>query len=246
MTTEITKPTKKLTAKQVVAQNLEALRGLNAAGLFQFSRENGFDSRAGFPAFKRALLEQGIDYTALRDGARAEKAEALNSACAFEVTLYSDAKARCDRFAICDRDGDVVWFGRFFDDDADYNGEQSTGELSAAKKAIWLTSKVKEAMNQPAIRLSLIVDANWLCTLSGKAEALAILARKFGIDLNMQWIPGTENPADKFTTASGYLSWKDCALENLARTYSAAAEKAANEKAAAYQQNFKNELTEAK
>lgn len=120
-TTTATKPAKKKTARQVVTQNLEALRGLNAAGLFQFSRENGFDSRAGFPAFKRALLEQGIDYAAIRDGARA-----------------------------------------------------------------------------------------------AKAEALAIAARRHNIELCMEWIPGTENPADKFTTASGYKSWKDCDLAALA------------------------------
>lgn len=215
-TTTATKPAKKKTARQVVTQNLEALRGLNAAGLFQFSRENGFDSRAGFPAFKRALLEQGIDYAAIRDGARAAKAEALADACAYELTLHTDAKASHNRFAVCDRDGAVVWYGRFFEDDTDYNGELSTGELSAAKKAIWLASKIKEALSQNAIRLTLRVDANWLCTLSGKAEALAIAARRHNIELCMEWIPGTENPADKFTTASGYKSWKDCDLAALA------------------------------
>lgn len=205
---------KKLTIAQTVTANSAILTGMNHGQLFQWSRENGLDSRAGFSGFKKALLAIGIDYDAMRDAHREAKAEALTSACAHEVTLYSDAKARCERFAICDRNGEVVWYGRFFDGEG---SEQSAAELESAKKAIWLASKVRESLGHQAVKLTLIVDAQWLCSLSGKAAVLAENARKMSIDLNMEWSAGTSNPADKWTVANGYRKWSESPLSDLAK-----------------------------
>jgi hypothetical protein len=200
----------KPTAKQQVAANLESLRTMNHGQLWQWSRTHGMDSRSGFTAFKKALLAHDIDYDTLRDGYRKTKAETLTAACTHEITLYSDAKASHSRFAICNGAGGVVWYGRFFDNDRDgFNGEQSAGELSAALKALWFARQCANAANQQAVKLTLIVDASWLCTLSGKAAILASTARGMNLDLHMQWIRGTENPADKWTTSTGFKKWND-------------------------------------
>lgn len=124
------------------------------------------------------------------------------------VTLYSDAKASAGRFAICSKNGEPIWFGRFFETDA-FNGEQSSGEKSAALKAIWLASKIKEAADVESLRLKLIVDANWLCTLSGKSAELQTTAARHGIDLAMTWTAGKSNPAEQWTTAKGFKKWDD-------------------------------------
>lgn len=68
----------------------------------------------------------------------------------------------------------------------------------------------------PAIKLKLNVDANWLCTLSGKAKVLAWDARRFNIELEMNWIEGTSNPADKWTVENSFKRWRDNDLAALA------------------------------
>lgn len=228
MTNLTTTAKKKPTAKKLVAAHADELRGMTHGELFAFSREHGFDSRAGFTAFKKALLsELGIDYAALRSEKRAADQAEREAKANHSLTLYSDAKARCDRFAICDRDGDVVWYGRFFDDDRDYNGEQSSGEMAAAKKAVWFASKVAEAVGAETIRLTLKVDAEWLTWANvasdprdngkrgGKARQLAEAARRCNVILTVEHVAGTSNPADRWTTASGYQKWSDCDLATL-------------------------------
>lgn len=173
-----------------------------------------------------AIIEiGGPDYYALRGETRAATAEALRSSVTHEVELFVDAKARCQRFAICGPDQKVAWFGIFFEDDQSFSygdrNEQSACECAAARKAIWFASKIKEATGAAAIRLTLNVDANWLCTLAGKASILATDARRFNIELNMNWISGTSNPADQFTTASGFKKWSDNNLTAMAQPISA-------------------------
>lgn len=140
----------------------------------------------------------------------------MNTDTIHHVTLFSDAKARTQRFAICDREREPVWYGRFFDNDLDFSGEQSTGELSAAKKAIWLAGQVKKACEAKTLHLKLIVDANWLCTLRGKAEVLIEEAHRAGVRVEMKWLKGKSNPADAFTTGGGFLKWSETHLPALA------------------------------
>ena len=216
----------KTTIRDTVKEHASELRGLNSHGdLFKWSRAHGLDSQAGFSGFKKALkAELGIDYAALRGAAHEAKTEALEAAATASLTLITDAKARTDRFAVCDRNGNPVWFGKFFEDDRDYNGEQSSGEMAAAKKAVWLASKVKDALGAAAIRLTLKVDAEWLCYANavagnpmdnktgGKARPLGELAQRYGIVLNIQHISGVSNPADKYTVCSGFKKWQDADL----------------------------------
>lgn len=208
-----------MTILATVESNLDHLRTLDQPGLTAWGKANGFDSRAGFAGYKKALAKVGIDYEAMRAARFGAAAQKLADSMTHEVTLYSDAKARCQRFAITTKSGAGLWHGLFFDDDRSFSygdrDEQSACECAAARKAIWLASKIAEAVNG-RVRLHLYVDAEWLTTLSGKAAILASDARHFNIDLDMQWIPGVNNPADPLTTAHGYKKWSDNDLAKLA------------------------------
>lgn len=109
-----------------------------------------------------------------------------------------------------DGSGTAVDNSKFFDnDDAD---EQSRAELCAASKAIYFANKTKEALGLSSILLNLNVDAQWLTYQdhSGqKGYKLTQQARKNNIRLNVIWLPGVENPADKWTVASGYKRYQD-------------------------------------
>lgn len=213
---------KKLTAKQNVELNKDLLLTLSQKELTFWGRDNGYDSRAGFSSFKKALLTIGVDYDALKQQGSQAKREELLSKVTHELVLFSDAKAKNDRFGITDQYGDAVWFGKFFESDTDYSGEQSSGELSAAKKAVWFASKVAEAVNG-VVKLTLYVDAEWLCWANeidgrgGKAKQLSFQAQKLGVVLDVQHVSGKENPADYFTTCSGFKKWSDNNLLNLAK-----------------------------
>jgi hypothetical protein len=195
--------------------------------LFAWSRAHGLDSRAGFSAFKKALLEIGVDYDALRSAKRAERQAETEAKASAHLILITDAKAKHDRFAVCNAKGEPVWFGRFFEDDRDYNGEQSSGEMAAAKKAVWLASKVKAFIGADAIKLTLKVDAEWLTWANavfdpaadsragGKARSLGEMAQKLGILLHVEHIAGVDNPADQYTVCSGFKRWQDTDLSSL-------------------------------
>jgi hypothetical protein len=215
------KKMKKLTAKQVVKEQIESLRGMDVAGLTQAGKAAGFDSRAGFTAWKKALAGAGIDYNSLRDARREERQEEREASVTHGVTFYSDAKASAERFAICDRGGSPVWYGRFFDDDRDFDGEQSSGEMAAAKKAVWLASKVAQAVGG-VVRLTLKVDAEWLTWANGTdprrgggARDLRCAAQRLGVVLEVEHIAGTSNPADEYTTGHGFARWQDTDLAGL-------------------------------
>lgn len=212
------------TIKQKIEANADQLRTMDQPTLTAWAKVNGIDSRAGFAAFKKALLTIGVDYNALRAQRFAAKQEAMTAAASASLTLYTDAKARTDRFAICDRKGEPVWFGKFFDNDRDYDGEQSSGEMAAAKKAVWLASKVKETIGASAISLTLKVDAEWLCWANevatggkagGKARPLGEMAQRYGIVLTVEHVPGVDNPADRYTVTTGFQKWQDTDLRGL-------------------------------
>ncbi|MFZ4538484.1 hypothetical protein [Propionivibrio sp.] len=213
----------KQTIKDIVTANIEALRELDYRGLVAWGRENGMDNKSAFSTYKRALTAHGLDLDEMRHERCQAQVDDLTSKVTHHITLFSDAKARLDRFAVCSQDGSPVWFGKFFNDDRDYNGEQSSGEMAAAKKAVWLASKVAESVGG-IVELTLKVDAEWLVWANsvreghdsgGKARALGETAQRLGILLNVEHIPGAENPADKYTVESGYKRWQDADFTSL-------------------------------
>ena len=230
---------KKLTTKEMVQAHADRVLTLKTTQeISAFIAEIGCKTQQRWGKAIAAIIEiGGPDYYALRGEVRASSAESLRRSVTHEVSLYVDAKARCQRFGICDAAGEVVWHGIFFDDDQSFSygdrNEQSACECAAARKAIWLTSKIKESAGATAIRLNLKVDAQWLTTGGGKATILQSDARRFNIELNLEWIPGTSNPADAWTTASGFKKWSDNRLEKFAMPVDPAAEKLAEAQAEA-------------
>jgi hypothetical protein len=183
-----------------VAANLDQLRTLDRASLRVWALENGLDSAAGFSRFKKALVEHGIDYATLGRPVLVPTAE---------LTLYSDAKVSRDRFAVVFGEDEPAWYGRFFGE----VDEQSRGEMEAAKKAVWLASKVSAVAGR-VLRLRLYVDAQWLIyangeTGGGKAGELRDYARRLGVALRVEWVRGTENPADAYTVCTGFQKWQE-------------------------------------
>lgn len=207
----------KLTTKELVKQNeSELLTMTTHKELREWAVSQGLNSASGFSAFKKALIEIGINYDELKGAAIKQQEAELDAKITHALTLYTDAKASANRFGVCDVDGEPLWHGRFFDtEDA---GEQSRAELCAAKKAVWLANKIKEANHLEALELNLFVDAEWLTYqdhAGQKGYVLTMEARKNNIRLNVIWIPGNENPADKWTVANGYKKWVDNDFTNI-------------------------------
>ena len=195
------------TVAQTVAAHIDELRALPTfRDLAAWAEEHGLMTQARFPRFKKALAEHGIDYAAMRSGVRGEERAAVRH----QITLFSDAKAKNLRFGICNQNGEPVWHGRDFDE----LDEQSAAEMSAAKKAVWLASKIREANGFERLKLVLMVDAQWLVyangdTGGGKAAALRSAAAKAGLVLDVRWISGKDNPADAYTVCTGFMKWQD-------------------------------------
>ena len=204
-----------VTIKDQVEQDKEHLSSCSYHDLLTWADAHGINNRSAWGKYKVALNDIDVDFNSLRNVSRSAKRAELAESATHRLLLYSDAKASMDRFGICGPDREPVWYGKFFDNDKDYNGEQSSGELAAAKKSVWLAAKVAERLGG-VIELELRVDAKWLCWANnlednrgGKAHLLAQAAQLHGVALDVTHISGRENPADKWTVARGYLPWQD-------------------------------------
>ena len=213
-----------MTIKQKVKVNENILKKIadeshSYANFIKWGKDNGFDNRSAFSRYKKALKsELEIDLSDLREQWASKKKEKLKSNTT--ITLYSDAKASKNRFAITDQNGNPVWFGIFFDEDGT---EQSRAEMLTAKKAVWLARKIADENNLDKINLKLFVDAQWLCYANsflknskagGKASELGKLALKYRVNLDVVHVSGAKNPADKYTICRGYMRWNE-AISNI-------------------------------
>lgn len=212
-----------MTIQDTVDNNIEELRAMSLFDLYSWAKKNKYDNKSAFPRFKKALNENGINYDAMKREKDLKKENELKSKCNHKTTFIIDGAAKHDRYAICDEDGNPVWHGRFFENDYDYNGEQSTSEFATAKKAIWLASKIKDAINESVIELELRTDAEWLCWANntdgkgGKAKLLKTQATKLNIILDVIHIEGASNPADYYSRTQGFKKWQDNDLVALAK-----------------------------
>jgi hypothetical protein len=204
----------RMTIAEQVAADADLLRNAPYTTLLDWATEHNIDNRSAWGRYKRALAAIDVNFDRMRDARRAAAREELVQRATRRLTLYSDARASTARYAICDESGEPVWYGRFFDSDRDYDGEQSSGELAAAKKAVWLAAQVAERTGEH-IALTLRVDAEWLTWANatdgsgGKAKALAAAAQRLGVALQVEHVPGVQNPADAPTVGRGYMRWQD-------------------------------------
>jgi hypothetical protein len=225
------KPTtkeKNMTVKEIVQANQEAaLACKTPQEIRAFIESIGCATQLRWKKAVEAIVEiGGLDYYQAKAEQQKKDEERLKSEVTHEITLYSDAAAAFQRYAICGGDKQPLWYGRFFEDDRSFSygdpAEQSACECAAARKAIWLASKVKEAVGAKAIRLKLLVDAQWLVSLSGKAAILASDAKRFGVALGMEWVPGDQNPADQYSRCRGFKRWDEEPLPSLAHPVASA------------------------
>jgi len=125
-----------------------------------------------------------------------------------QITLFCDAKASADGFAFCGADGDVLEYGSLLRDMPvdfwpGYHAEQSNSEVCAALLAFDFARKVKEAAKLERLSLKFNFDAQWMTGMVGKAKPLRDFAKKHNLEVKMNWIAGTDNPADEWTTSAG-------------------------------------------
>ena len=212
-----------MTIQDTVNSNVDKLQSMTLSDLYSWAKKNNYDNKLAFSRFKKALNENGINYDAMKREKDLRKENELNSKCNYKTILITDGSAKHDRYAICNENGSPLWHGKFFENDYDYNGEQSTSEFATAKKAIWLASKIKESINEHVIELELRTDAEWLCWANatdgkgGKAKKLKAQANKLNVILNVVHIKGASNPADYYSRTKGFKKWQDNDLMALAK-----------------------------
>lgn len=137
-----------------------------------------------------------------------ESAEAVEPEHA--VTLFVDATP--SRYCVCAHDGAPVWFGIFFDNEG--VADSNTGELEAAKKAVWLASKAKDELCLPSLKVVIKTDSTYVAKVA--LEEVRESARRNRVDaVEVELIPGAENPADEKTRSKGFQRWSDFDLNKL-------------------------------
>lgn len=62
-----------MTIKQKVIDNKELLSGMTLQQLFQWAKDNGYNSAVGFSLFKRALSEIGVNYDKMKKTRQEER-----------------------------------------------------------------------------------------------------------------------------------------------------------------------------
>lgn len=207
----------RITVRKFVKENIDDLRELTIHQLKAVSSDLGIGTTVFLDTFRRILLEKGPDYYESKRNCEViisdEKPKTNNII--RDLTLYSDAKASKERFGVTDAKGNGVFYGKIFD--LEFNGEQSNSEMIAAKKAVLFASKVAAAA-KCKIRLTLFVDAQWLLYANkvklgesggGKARELGDFALRHDIDLEVKFVKGVDNPADKYTVGGGYRKIDD-------------------------------------
>jgi hypothetical protein len=198
----------KWTSKDFVITNAEIMKGFEYPDFVKVGCEF-FNSRARYSAYKKAVKSVlDIDLEVLKNSYCAAKLEAMEAEITHSISLYSDATA--SKFGIVNDEGEPVWFGRFFDSEG---GEQSRGEMDAAKKAIWLAGKIARERGVH-VGLLLFADAQWLTYANGhsgggKAAGLRQAAQKAGIALHVSWLPSRQNLADHYSRCKGFQKWQD-------------------------------------
>ena len=225
-------PTQNLTEKAVafVEENKDRILSSNYQELVSLGRENGFDDRDGYVAYKDALLSQANINMFERREAWAENNNDIREkefANASTITLRCCARAAAskegreidgtgDWFALTDEDGTPVWAGKFFDQEA--GQPQNHCDISVGKKAVYLAGKLSDERGKK-VSLTLKTTARWLEATNqaiatsgskgGSTNLLAKAARDAGIDLKVVYEEKDESPAHEAIDTKRVVKYKD-------------------------------------
>ena len=201
----------------IVAENAEDLKELTSHGdLFRWAKDNDLATKTKFPKFKSELRKQiGHDYDELRAIAKEsyeqdiqQKAQELNEKAEQgpRLVLNTAGDAEVGTYAVCAGES-VLWYGDFFEDDKDYEeGDQTSADVSAMKKAVWLATKIKEAAEAETLMLELHV-------VNHEVPVPTSACVKAGLGLDFQIIDGV--PANEWCRENGYKSWRQVSLPEL-------------------------------
>ena len=154
---------------EIIAANKAELKGATShEPIKAFAEREGLMNKGDFPKFKHSLRKIGVQYDVLRDSAMQARNDELDAraddiardaAGAPSVTLWTAAVEGDDgtgAFAVVDGHDDVVWYGRFFDDDRTRTvGDLVSAEQSAAEKGVWIAGKALGQAGFPIGRVRL-------------------------------------------------------------------------------------------
>lgn len=199
-------------ARETVKSHAEELRAMTSHGdLYQFAVDQHLNTTSLFPKFKSELWKQlDISYDDIRSSAlrarAAEIAEAAQSAP--WVTLYTHGDAEVSAYAVCGEQGENAWYGEFHAEDREFRGDQTSADISAAAKAVFLAGQVRSELELPAIRLR-------LCTPNHEVdqEQLAAAATRARVAVTIEVVE--DNPAVEVVRLPGWQSWREIRLRDL-------------------------------
>ncbi|MHA4855157.1 hypothetical protein L1080_037485 [Rhodococcus sp. MSC1_016] len=208
--------------EQLVKSNERELATMaDHLALRQWATDNGLATKALFPKFKTVLLKRcDIDYGALREQAHEAEREQLSEAAAAAPTveLYAAGDDEAGTFAVCGPEGAVAWYGEFFDDDKTYTaGDQTSADLSAARKAVFLAGKTREELDVDAINLTLHVLNHEV-----GPHNLSLAATRVRVVVTVEI--DNESPALEWCRENGYKNWREQNLNHLVAPDTAADE----------------------
>ena len=184
---------------------------------FQWAQDHKLATKTKFPKFKTELRKQlGVDYDELREKTRAEANERAQREVAEltekaedgpRIILTAAGDAEVNSYAVC-YGGKVAWYGEFFPDDKGYSqGDQTSADTEAMKKAVWLAAKAKEELGLDTLMLELHILNHEVPTPT-RACAKAGLGLDFHID-------DTAEIALEWARENGFQSWREVALKDL-------------------------------
>lgn len=138
------------------------------------------------------------------------------------LVLYVDCHAKHNSFCICDKNGKPVNAGFFQATDEYYTGEQWTGQLSVALRAIDIALAVRKEVLSKKIILTIYTDAEWLKWANdmssgqgGKAKILGRHAWEHSVKLDVKHHYSDNNPARKYSSGNLVEDGKGINLEGL-------------------------------
>lgn len=204
------------TITEAVAADAERLKTMTTHGeLFGWAKEHGLTGPQ-FAAVKHELRKIGVDYDAIREQVTRQRLSDLNADAAEGVPVIRLSAAGADSvnsYAVCDAEGNALWYGTFHARDRHYRkGDQTSADQSAAGKAIFLASKARQLAKAEVARLHLTLTNPHVDTSSLIREATAW---RLLLDIEIDDDPATAPSAVSWCETAGYKDWKEADLSAL-------------------------------
>ena len=139
-----------------------------------------------------------------------------------EITLICDAQWHLRKYAVCQKNGRLLECAKF--DQNIYCGNQFLAELLGAEKAIGIAANIFTFMKnakiidkKSTVKLNLISDVKSFSETikpGHMSYRLIEFARSNGIGLDIKWIEGKNNPADRHARSDKSLIFNENNMPN--------------------------------